>query len=75
MMSETVGGWLLLRGAVSAQAKIDAGDSDAEYLQSRIVLAQYFALSVLSAVPANAAKAQAGDALLFATSDAALASQ
>ncbi len=76
LLSETVGAWLLARGAHSAQQKLLDGDNaDAEYLAGRINLAKYFSAHILGASLALGKVAQLGDELIFSDSVEMLASR
>jgi alkylation response protein AidB-like acyl-CoA dehydrogenase len=66
LMSETVGAWLLAKGAVVAQNRIAAGDSDIKYLTSKIVTARFFAERLLPVSTSLASTIKTGDELLFA---------
>lgn len=74
LLSETVGAWLLCRGAVSAQQKLEAGAKDTDYLQGRVNLARFYTETTLPSSIALAESAQAGDELLFADAEDMLAS-
>ncbi len=66
LMSETVGAWLLAKGAVAAQKRIAAGDSDIKYLTSKIVTARFYAERLLPVSTSLAPTIKTGDELLFA---------
>jgi alkylation response protein AidB-like acyl-CoA dehydrogenase len=66
LMSETVGAWLLAKGAVSAQKRIENGDPDNKYLTSKIVIAKFYAERLLPISTALAPTIKTGDNLLFA---------
>jgi len=74
LLSETVGAWLLARGAKSAAARIANGDSDRDYLRTKITIARFFAGQFLPASIASAQSACAGDELLFADDEDMLSS-
>lgn len=64
MMGTTLGGWLLAKGAVAAQKKLDDGASDSFY-QNKIVVAQFYAEHILPRSHAYSTTVQAGaDSLL-----------
>ncbi|MEM8499031.1 MAG: acyl-CoA dehydrogenase, partial [Pseudomonadota bacterium] len=76
LLSETVGAWLLARGAFSAQQKLlDGGNADTDYLAGRINLAKFFSAYVLGASLALGKVAQLGDELIFSDSDELLSSR
>lgn len=64
MVSDTVGAWLLLKGAVAAQAEIDSGAKD-PFLHAQITLARFHAERLLPLAVAQAAPIQTGDDLVF----------
>ncbi|MGI9292408.1 MAG: acyl-CoA dehydrogenase, partial [Pseudomonadales bacterium] len=74
LLSETVGAWLLARGAQRAQQRLEEGESDVDFLHSKINLARVFAERLLPPTTALAGAAQCGDELLFADSEEALQS-
>ncbi|MFK7730083.1 MAG: acyl-CoA dehydrogenase [Pseudomonadales bacterium] len=77
LLSETVGAWLLARGASSAQQQLLNNDdaSDADYLASRINLAKFFSAHILNASVSLGKVAQLGDEMIFSDSDDMLASR
>ena len=60
-------GWLLLRGAEVAQARLDAGDAgaDAEFYQGKVAAAKFFAANVFPRLTAERAMAEATDLSLM----------
>ena len=74
LLAETVGAWLLLKGACSARKRLAAGDSDKDYLQARINLARLFAERSLPVAASLAVVAMQCDGLLYADSAAMLQS-
>ncbi len=74
MLAETVGAWLLARGAVSAQQRLAEGASDVDFLRGKIHSARVFAERLLPPTTALAAAARCGDELLFADGEQALQS-
>ncbi|MGI9293711.1 MAG: acyl-CoA dehydrogenase [Pseudomonadales bacterium] len=74
LLSETVGAWLLARGAQRAQQRLDSSDNDTDFLRSKINLARFFAERLLPSTIALAGVAQNGDELLFADAEHALQS-
>jgi hypothetical protein len=66
MMSETVGAWLLAKGAIAAQNRMRNGDSDTDYLTSKIIVAKFYAERLLPLSTALAQTIKTGDELLFA---------
>ncbi len=77
LLSETVGAWLLARGAQSAQKQLSERNSDVDtsYLNSRINLAKLFSAHLLSASVALGKVAQLGDTLIFSDSEDMLTSR
>ena len=63
MMGDTLGGWMLARGAAAAANGIE-GYSD-EYLDDRIAVASFYAEHVLSGVPGMVGTATAGSSGLY----------
>lgn len=74
LLAETVGSWLLARGALRAQLRLAESASDVDFLRGKIHLARVFAERLLPPTTALAAAARCGDDLLFADSEAALQS-
>lgn len=54
------GAWLLAKSAVKAKALMDAGDSDTEFLQGKVVTARFFCEHLLPRAAAFASALQAG---------------
>ena len=48
------GGWQMARAALVAQKKLDGGDSDTDFMQSKITVARFYADHVLSQAPSMA---------------------
>ncbi len=71
MMGDTLGGWMLAKGAAAAAQNPD-GYSD-EFLSDRIVTATFYSEHMLSTVPALAASATAGAEGLFEIDEARFA--
>ncbi len=71
LTGDLVGGWLLLKGAVSAQSLINQGHSDSGWLNDRVKLARLFCAHVLPHAPGHLAAIRSGygalDGLLMAT--------
>ena len=72
LMSETVGGWYLVRGALAAQARISHGEAGG-FARDRIALARYYSETVLGGVPGRLAAVRAGAKLTFAIAEEDLA--
>jgi len=51
LMGIVAGGWQMARAALVAQAKLDAGDGEAEFYRAKIVTARFYADHVLSQAP------------------------
>ena len=64
LCGDLVGGWLLLKGAASAQALIAAGQGDAKWLGERISLARLYCAHVLPHAAAHLASIRGGFALI-----------
>ena len=62
------GGWQLMRGAVAAQKKIDAGDNDPFYI-SKVLTARFFADHALAAAKGLAYTVKNGGAAAVAITD------
>ncbi|WP_029086910.1 acyl-CoA dehydrogenase [Brevundimonas aveniformis] len=64
LMGDVVGGWLLARGALAAQARMADADADQAWLQSKIDLYEAYAANVLGHCSSRlAAVGQGGDLL------------
>ncbi len=74
LLAETVGAWLLARGALRAQQRLAEGAADADFLRGKINLAQVFAERLLAPDITLADAARCGDELLFAVSEDGLQS-
>ncbi len=72
LMSETVGGWYLVRGALAAQDLIAQG-AEGGFARDRIALARYYGQTVLGGVPGRLADVMAGAALVFGIAQEGLA--
>jgi len=70
MLTGTVaGGWLLARGALAAQALLEGGDADTEYLHARQVTARFYAEHWLPKARALQAAIEAGSETMMALED------
>ena len=69
MFGITVGGYLLAREAVEAESRLDAGDSDGDFLNGKIASARFYAANILPQAAALHAAVTAGDEAMFAISD------
>ncbi len=70
MMGDTLGGWMLARGAQAAAA--EPAGYDADFLADRIALAAFYAEHVLPTVAGRAASCLAGAEGIFAIDEARL---
>ncbi len=73
MMGITIGGWLLARQALVAEAVLAAGEGDPAFLAAKITTAQFFAEQILPQVGALSGPVTRGAGLLFAISEEDLA--
>jgi len=64
LLGDVVGGWMLAKGALAAQVRLDAGDGDSVWLDGKITLYEIYAANVLGHVSSRlAAVGQGGDLL------------
>lgn len=68
------GGWLLTKQALAAQAELDAGSADTEYLAAKITTARFFAEQILPQAAGLVPSVQAGASALYEVDGASLAS-
>jgi alkylation response protein AidB-like acyl-CoA dehydrogenase len=68
------GGWLLTKQALAAQAELDAGSADTEYLSAKITTARFYAEQVLPQAAGLVPAVQAGSSALFEVDGSSLAS-
>ncbi|MEX0767413.1 MAG: acyl-CoA dehydrogenase [Microthrixaceae bacterium] len=68
------GGWLLAQQALSAQAEIDAGSEDLEYLRAKITTARFYAEQILPQAAGLVPSVQAGASALYEVDGNSLAS-
>ncbi len=73
MMGLTLGGWLLAKQAVTAQAMLAAGTGDPAFLNAKIATARFFAEQLLPQVGALSGPVTRGAAGLYAISEEGLA--
>ncbi len=73
MIGLTLGGWLLARQALAAQAALAAGTGDAGFLNAKIATARFFAEQLLPQATALAGPVTRGAASLYAIDEAELA--
>lgn len=73
LVGDVAGGWMLARGALAARARLDAGDTDAEWLNGKITLYEVYAANVLGHASSRLAAVGQGGALLERMSAAVLA--
>ena len=70
VLGDTVGGWMLAKGALAAKARLDAGDGDAGWLKGKITLYEVYAANVLGHASSRlAAVGQGGELLSRMTAD------
>ena len=70
LLGDVTGGWMLAKAALAARARLDAGDSDAAWLNGKITLYEVYAANVLGHVSSRlAAIGQGGDLLQRMTAD------
>ncbi|MFN4091996.1 MAG: acyl-CoA dehydrogenase [Brevundimonas sp.] len=70
LLGDTVGGWMLAKGALAAKARLDAGDGDAGWLKGKITLYEVYAANVLGHASSRlAAVGQGGELLSRMTAD------
>ncbi len=70
LLGDTVGGWMLARGALAARARMKAGGEDAGWLSGKIALYEVYAANVLAQAGGRmAALRQGGDLLQRMTAD------
>jgi hypothetical protein len=65
LWGNVVGGWLLAKSAIAAKRKLDGGDSDSDYLVSKIHSARFYALHVLTATTGLSASITSGADSVF----------
>ena len=68
------GGWLLTKQALAAQAELDAGSADTEYLAAKITTARFFAEQILPQAAGLVPSVQAGASALYEVDGSSLAS-
>ena len=68
------GGWLLTKQALAAQAELDAGSTDTEYLAAKITTARFFAEQILPQAAGLVPAVQAGSSALYEVDGSSLAS-
>lgn len=51
LCGDLIGGWLLAKGSIAAQTRLDRGDADREWLTSKIALFEIYNAQILSAAP------------------------
>jgi len=60
LSGDMLGGWFLLRGALAAHHRLNAGDSDTDWLKTKITLLHIYRAQILSATPALLTAVQMG---------------
>ncbi|WP_432696073.1 acyl-CoA dehydrogenase [Marinobacterium sp. YM272] len=63
------GGWLMGKSALRAQAQLDVGNGDPEYLKAKLVTAQFFSEHLLPRAKASLETVQKGSASIMALSE------
>ena len=69
LLSETIGTYLLAKGADKAVERINNGDPDTKFLESQIVVAKFMAERILPPSTAQLDPIKTGDELLFALTE------
>ncbi|WP_299178800.1 acyl-CoA dehydrogenase C-terminal domain-containing protein [uncultured Neptuniibacter sp.] len=69
MFGYICGGWVMGQSALKAQALLDAGNGDPEFLTAKLATAQFFSEHLLPRVKANLASIQAGSASIMALNE------
>lgn len=70
LLGDTVGGWMLAKGALAARARLDSDDGDTAWLEGKIALYEVYAANVLGHASSRlAAVGQGGDLLSRMTAD------
>ncbi len=64
-----IGGWLLAKGALAAQAQLDSGTGDARFLTAKIITARFYADNILPQAQAHAAAVTGGAASTLALAE------
>ena len=73
MFGVTLGGWLLAKQAVAAQARLKSGDGDPAFLNAKIATARFFAEQILPSATALLGPVTRGAGGLFAVGEDVLA--
>ncbi|MDI3326878.1 acyl-CoA dehydrogenase [Pontibacterium granulatum] len=69
MFGYICGGWVMGQSALKAQAQLDAGNGDPEFLTAKLATAQFFSEHLLPRVKSNLASIQAGSASIMALAE------
>lgn len=69
MFGYICGAWIMGQSAIKAQAQLDAGNGDPEFLQAKLITAQFFSEHLLPRVKSNLAAIQAGSASIMALNE------
>ena len=69
MCGQLVGGWLVARLALGAHRRMRAGEGDADFLESKIVVARFYAEQLLPVTRAQLGAVTAGAGDLYAVAD------
>lgn len=69
MFGYICGGWIMGQSALKAQAQLDAGQGDAEFLQAKLVTAQYYSEHLLPRVKSALAAVKAGSTSVMALTE------
>ena len=68
MLGTLMGGWQMARAALAAQAKLDAGASDHEFLRGKLLTAQFYAEQSMPRIAAHAKTIEMGCKTMMAFS-------
>jgi alkylation response protein AidB-like acyl-CoA dehydrogenase len=68
MLGTLMGGWQMARSAQAAQARLDAGDADREWLEAKLLSAQFYFEQTMPRIAAHAQTVQSGSATMMAYS-------
>tara|TARA_R110002096_G_scaffold340539_2_gene533640 strand:+ start:8943 stop:10739 length:1797 start_codon:yes stop_codon:yes gene_type:complete len=65
LLSVTVGGYLLAKGALAARTRLDEGDEEQDFLQAKIITARFYAEQIVPTTLGLKSSIMAGDELFF----------
>ena len=63
------GGWMLAKGALKAQSLLDAGDGDKEFLESKVIVTEFYCEHLLSRTHSHLSAIQSGSNSIMSLSD------